>query len=493
MGLKMGFRKTNAMLVSCLGAAFVAGCASQNLGGIDKDTAEEIRALTTERTSTVLAEVEAQQAKDAIATSSKENKIEDSSAPVLKGELSLNDCVELALLHSIELVKQEYALEKAVAETRQAFYSVFPRLNFSADANTLTPYDDPEKESYDLKLTLTQPLWQGGAIAAAYSYANYEYEKTRLAVWKQKDQVLYSVASLYYEILLKQELVAVYQSAVEVSERLYNTTQSKLEGGTVSRYEVLRAEVEVANAKAELIREENELNELKLAIYNAMGVSQASDATFVDKLVLDETKVDTSSANSLALNNRVELLSAMCDIKKAEEAVTIVRAEYRPHLDMYASGSYGNSRGEASDWEDEWQLGVSATMPIFDGFGRAHKLAAARAELRQAHAELRLQEKNVLTETANAVMQLSYAERYYDSQKKNKELSEEVLRMIEAGLKVGKNTQVEVLDARAALTEAAGSYYKSIYTIKLARLNYNLAIGNMNAEALGIEADATIK
>jgi outer membrane protein TolC len=153
---------------------------------------------------------------------------------------------------------------------------------------------------------------------------------------------------------------------------------------------------------------------------------------------------------------------------------------------LYGSGSYGNSRGAASDWEDEWQMGVSASMPIFDGFGRSHKLAVARAELRKAQAELLLQEKNVLTETANAIMQLSYADRYYESQKKNKELSEEVLRMVDEGFKVGKNTQIEVLDARSALTEAAGSYYRSIFTIKQARLNYNLAIGNMNAEAIGL-------
>lgn len=486
---KLRFR-TSLILASCLSTAFVVGCASADLGGIDSSTKDEINSLMVERSKQVLAKTDAQNASAVIANEQAllvKPYEKQASAVVLSGELTLKDCVELALMHSIELVKQELSLEKAAAETRQAFYSVFPKLNLSADANTLTPYDDSDKESYDLKLTLTQPLWQGGAIASAYRYANYEYEKTRLAVWKQKEKVLHNVASLYYEILLKQELVAVYKSAVEVSERLYTTTKTRLEGGTVSRYEVLRAEVEVANSKAELIREENELNELKLALYNAMGVSQESNTTFADKLELDDAAaIDVSTANSQALNNRVELLSAMCDVKKAEESVTLVRSEYRPHINLYGSGSYGNSRGAASDWEDEWQMGVSASMPIFDGFGRSHKLAAARAELRKAQAELLLQEKNVLTETANAIMQLSYADRYYESQKKNKELSEEVLRMVDEGFKVGKNTQIEVLDARSALTEAAGSYYRSIFTIKQARLNYNLAIGNMNAEAIGL-------
>lgn len=470
----------NYLLVTASLAGLLSGCIATQ----QQKVAENIRALNAARSTQVLAGVEAQDVSVAINNPSNN---ETANATVLMGEMTLSQCVKLALTHSIELFKQELELDKASADVNRAFYSVFPKLNLSGDVNTLTPFDDPDKESYDLKLTLTQPLWQGGAISAAYRYANYEYEKARLSVWEKKEDLLYQISSLYSEIILKQELVAVYQSAVDVSERLYNTSKNKLDGGVASRYELLRAEVEVANAQAELIREENELNELMLKLYNTMGVSQASNVKLVDELVLDESKIDTSNANSLALNNRVELLSAMCDIKKAEETLTIVKAEYRPHIDLYASGAYGNSRGEESDWEDEWQAGIKASMPIFDGFSRSYKLLSAKAELRQAEAELRLQEKNVLSETANAIMQLAYAERYYESQKKNKELSEEVHRMVEEGFNVGKNTQIEVLDARAALTEAMGGYYKSIYTIKQARLNYNLAIGNMNAEALGIE------
>jgi outer membrane protein TolC len=476
----------NYLLVTTSLAGLLSGCIATQ----QQKVAENIRALNAARSTQVLAGVEAQEVSVAINNPSNN---ETANATVLMGEMTLSQCVKLALTHSIELFKQELELDKASADVNRAFYSVFPKLNLSGDVNTLTPFDDPDKESYDLKLTLTQPLWQGGAISAAYRYANYEYEKARLSVWEKKEDLLYQISSLYSEIILKQELVAVYQSAVDVSERLLSTSKNKLEGGVASRYEVLRAEVEVANARAELIREENELSELKLKLYNVMGVSQASDVKLVDELVLDESKIDTSNANSLALNNRAELLSAMCDIKKAEETLTIVKAEYRPHIDLYASGAYGNSRGEESDWEDEWQAGIKASMPIFDGFSRSYKLLSAKAELRQAEAELRLKEKNILTEAANAIMQLAYAERYYESQKKNKELSEEVLRMVEAGFKVGKNTQIEVLDARAALTEAMGGYYKSIYTIKQARLDYNLAIGNMNANALGLEEGAKLE
>ncbi|MBQ2282245.1 MAG: TolC family protein [Kiritimatiellae bacterium] len=484
-------RRANGVIIflGCVcGVLYFTGCRTPYLTKDAHKAESRIRELSAQNSSMVLEKSSSTQdgAEGAFDPSSIRRKGNGALLTPLLGELTHEECIKIALLYNIELIKQELELYKAGCEIRLAYQSVFPKFDLKADANTLTPYNDSDKESYDIKLMLTQPLWRGGAISSAYRYANYEYEKTRLTLWKQRDSVLHSVSSLYYEILLKQELVKVYQSAVDVSERLYNTTKSKFDGGTVSQYDVLRAEVEVANSKAELLREENELSELKLSIYNLMGVSESSNVTFVGELAIDEIPIDTSKANAFALNNRIELLIAMCDIEKARENINIIMAENRPQIDLYASGGYGNSRGAASDWEDEWQLGISATLRL-DDISNYAKRTIARTEQKQAQAELRIQEKKVLSETANAIMQMSYAEQYYQSQKKNKALSEEVLRMVEEGFKVGKNTQIEVLDARSALTEAVGGYYKSIYTMKQAHLNYNLAIGNINAESLNLK------
>ena len=160
----------NYLLVTASLAGLLSGCIATQ----QQKVAENIRALNAARSTQVLAGVEAQDVSVAINNPSNN---ETANATVLMGEMTLSQCVKLALTHSIELFKQELELDKASADVNRAFYSVFPKLNLSGDVNTLTPFDDPDKESYDLKLTLTQPLWQGGAISAAYRYANYEYEK----------------------------------------------------------------------------------------------------------------------------------------------------------------------------------------------------------------------------------------------------------------------------------------------------------------------------
>ena len=77
------------------------------------------------------------------------------------------------------------------------------------------------------------------------------------------------------------------------------------------------------------------------------------------------------------------------------------------------------------------------------------------------------------------------------AQIKNIDLAKEALRIIEAGSSRGRNTQVEVLDARAALTKATGMYYKAVHAHGMARLGLLSATGAIEpGEALGRLAGA---
>jgi outer membrane protein TolC len=87
-------------------------------------------------------------------------------------------------------------------------------------------------------------------------------------------------------------------------------------------------------------------------------------------------------------------------------------------------------------------------------------------------------------EVAQAVLALRNADELYQSQKKNIDLAREALRMVESGHRIGRNTQIEVLDARSALTEAVGGYHQALHNLATARLRLQLAIGTLSAETL---------
>ena len=156
------------------------------------------------------------------------------------------------------------------------------------------------------------------------------------------------------------------------------------------------------------------------------------------------------------------------------------RGAYGPEADLFVSGLVADPdpNNEAGDgWRDRWVAGVSATFTLFDGFARRGKLIQAVARRRQAEAALKDAEETVRVEVAKALLDLRYADELYQSQQKNIELAREALRMLESGFRLGRNTQIEVLDAQSALTAALGRYYHAVHAHSLARLQLRKVLG----------------
>ena len=97
---------------------------------------------------------------------------------------------------------------------------------------------------------------------------------------------------------------------------------------------------------------------------------------------------------------------------------------------------------------------------------------------------LRDTEEKVVSEIRQAVLSLKTAEEFAYSQNQNLETAQEALRLVEAGLKEGQNTPVEVMDARQALTKASANYYQSIFSHAMARVALQQAMGLLSPESL---------
>ena len=134
----------------------------------------------------------------------------------------------------------------------------------------------------------------------------------------------------------------------------------------------------------------------------------------------------------------------------AQTAYQLARTEYGPSLDLFGRGDY--ARENSDGWEDSWTIGVTATYTLFDGFGRSSRVDAALAQAASAREALRIVEQNVLAETVAALLNVDYAREFNQTQSRNLELANEMVRIVEAGFRAGKNTQVEVLDAQHDLS-----------------------------------------
>ena len=410
----------------------------------------------------------------------------ESPLPKVSGEIRLLDAVNLALSQNLLLRAAFLRQDEATGAIMEAKSAAYLRANLSGGVTSDLRERGDNPDTYGVSWSVTQPLWRSGAVSAAIRYAELYGGGIDEAIRQQVQDTVAAATEQFLGVLLAQQMVNVYTESAAVAERMLETARKKRNAGSASDYEVLRAEVEVASTRAALIKERNALRSKVISLLQTMGVNQESDVTLVGSLEYKPESFEFPELVKTAMLNRPDLLRAEAALRMAEESLNIVKGSYGPSADAFISGKYQNPNPNdpsRDEWKDDMSAGVQVTYTLVDGQERKGKMIQAKSVKRQAEANLRNAEEAARVEIVQAMLDLRNAEELYQSQAKNIDLSREALRMLENGHKVGKNTQIEVLDARSALTEAMGQYYGAIHSHALARLAVRRAIGTLAVDA----------
>ena len=407
----------------------------------------------------------------------------------ISGELSLTDAVKLALLHNkplrAALEQREIGRGRVVGAYSEALPSVQGTASYTHLDEVATfsfqgrEISTGELDNYSAGLEIRQPLYRGGAIGAAIRAAQLFYLRTDEEVRGQVQRTIYEVARNYFDVLLARRLEAVNREAVVSARTQLEDVRAKLRRGAAYPYDVLRAEVELSNFRAEEIQQRNRANLAKTRLLKTMGVSQRAEVTLSDELGYEPVKPVLEEAVRIAHTNRPDLYLAELDVRLQREALRIARSRYWPDVDAIFTNTWARPDPHTTlpNWGHEWVASVEMRWPIFDGLEREGRIIEERARLRQQRIALADAEERTLLEIRQAMLSLRDAEEFVESQRMNLERAEEGLRLAEVGYREGVNTEVEVVDARAALTRARGLYYEAVYGHTLARLDLQRAMG----------------
>ena len=422
---------------------------------------------------------------------------EERSEAFVKGELSLEDAFKLTLKYNKSL--QAAIEEKEAARGTQLASSaaILPSVTASADYTRLDKVSSfsvggmkiqaGDIDNYSANLTIVQPIYQGGAIPARLKLGKLAKLLADQSVNLAMQDVTFELARSYYDVVLSQHLYAISDDAVRSSMANLESVRQKRKAGVASDFDVLRAEVDLSNFEADLIKSRNAVSVSKLNLLKVMGVSQDSDVRLSDELVYVPVRAELEEAVAVASQNRPELMQRELDIRTLEENLRISRSTWLPSV----SGIYVNRwakpdphNSSTIDWGHAWNAGVSAQLDLFTGFAREGQIVTDKARLRQAQIGLVDTQENVMLELRRAIFSIADADEFVQSQRLNLERATEGLRLAEVGYKEGINTQVEVLDAQAALTKARSLYYEAIYSHTIARLGLQRAKGILAGEDL---------
>ncbi|ATC62696.1 transporter [Nibricoccus aquaticus] len=342
-----------------------------------------------------------------------------------------------------------------------------------------------DSEYWSIALEVRQTLYSGGGVRNALDAQKLARESALLELEGVINTALLDVRTRFYNVLFSREQTKVQEENVRLLREQLQTAKNRFEAGASSKFEVLRAEVAVANAQPNLIRARNgyriAIDELRQAIgySNPRTESVRKLPEFVGTLDFKPVSYDLQDVLSQARANRPEL-KRLEKLELAREAgVKVARSAYQP--DLAVVGGYqlrkNNFSNRFNESLDGWSIGLQSNWAIFDGRATAGRVAQARSQLNQAKLLTSETTLAVEVEVRRAHSSLQEAAELAESATKVVEQAEEALRLADARYAAGTATQLDVLEARVSLTDSRNNQLQANYSHNVAVAALRKSIG----------------
>jgi outer membrane protein TolC len=414
--------------------------------------------------------------------------------------LTRDQCLDLALTWNASLLKGRQDIQESHGIAIQQGSARLPRLGATGVYNKIdegkiekvafapgtAPVAFANDQNWNATITASQPLFAGGKLRSAARSSKLTKEAALANYQTLVASTLLDVRVAYDDVLLATEQIAVQEASIKLLEQELADTRRRFDAGTVPRFNVLRAEVELANSKPRLIRARNALRIARnnLAVLLGFNVPRGADQDIplqtADKLVAVPSDVGLQDALAAAIANRPELAALRTAEKLRDEEVIQARADYYPELAAVAG--YGwqskNFNRDLSSPLDGWNVGAQLSWNFWDAGLTKGKVQAAKARRTKAHIDVDDTARRIELEVRTAHSNLIEAREVLESQSKVIEQAEEALRLSVARSDAGTGTQLDVLSAQTALTEARNTYSVALRDFSVARARLDRAMGD---------------
>ncbi|NJO95440.1 MAG: TolC family protein [Pleurocapsa sp. CRU_1_2] len=359
----------------------------------------------------------------------------------------------------------EDTLDQARAQNPNLTDAQLGQIEDNARQDIEDQFTDTSSASFAFQggLGINYDIYNGGRRGASIRTAEKQLRSSELDLERIVEQARFETARDYFNLQNGDAQVEIQQAAVNDASQTLKDAQLLQKAGLGTKFEVLQAQVELAQAEQQLTTAIANQNIARRQLAETLSVSHSTDLATADQieeagiwnLKLPETIVQ-------AFKNRAELEQSLLQREISQEQRTIALSQTRPNLSANANYSLNDDFEDDFDTTDQYQVGLNLQWRLFDG-------GAARAGAEQADRDREIAE----TQFANLRNQIRFAvEQAFYQLKSNQnniitttkevELATESLRLARLRFQSGVGTQTDVIDAQTALTRARGDRLSSI-------------------------------
>ncbi|MBI5848672.1 MAG: TolC family protein [Nitrospirae bacterium] len=403
-----------------------------------------------------------------------------------KGELiTLQRAVEVGLIRHPNMLAGQGSVAVSEARKGQAQAGYWPTVDAAAGyaryepsgvqsgSTTLTPAGS--QWQYSGSASAKQMLFDFGKTSTNVNIQKLNIEASKADLENTEEQIILNVKQAYYNILRTKRNRTVAEETVNQFRQHLEQAKAFFEVGTKPKFDVTKAEVDLSNARLNLIRAENAVRLAVVSLNNAIGVPDAPEYVVEDNLSFEKYVVGLEDAVKKAYDNRPELKALTARRIAAEKAVYGARTGYFPMLTGNASWAWAGTRFDIND--GSWSAGMTLSIPIFSGFLTKNQVSEAKANLIIFTANEEAVRQNVLLEVQQNYLSLKEAEERIVTAELTVGQAKENHEIATGRYSAGVGNPIEVTDAEVALSNAKAAHIQALYDYKIAAASLEKAMG----------------
>jgi outer membrane protein TolC len=362
-------------------------------------------------------------------------------------------------------------------------------------------------------LQLTQTLYSKQAFASVRGSQQFK-DVSRHARDRQVQVTTNQVVTAFYEALLARQRERVRRQRVDRAQQSLKEVSLQVNRGVVPKAQRLGAEVELANARTQMIEARNAADLARDNLKRSIGLSPERPVELEGSLEdqqddgLQQISLETlsmSRAVDQAIENRPDLQRARLNVELRTIQKEASRAEFFPRVEAVANFRYSGrvpdnrtrvqttnpqnptdpfyfrevERGFFNDnfWNPSLSVGLQLTWNIFNGFQSSSRLQQAEIQRRRAQTQLEQLRQAVAVEVRRAVRDLENARERIGAQETNVRRAELNYEHVSKRVAEGVASPVELREASDQLDQSRLNYLRAVYDYVVARSNLETALG----------------
>jgi len=405
------------------------------------------------------------------------------STPVLAApvELSLDDSISLALKNNPTIKIAEAGKQQSRWRIDQAQAGEGFVLDYTHNAQRS---DNPVRlggafgvqNSFSNQLSLGLSIYSGGRLEGLVDQARLTYKVSDLNVDATRQQLKLSATNSYFNVLATRNLLEVAKQSVDDFAAHLKNVQAQYDVGTVARVDVLQTQVQLANAQDSLIKADNNYNFAVANLNNVIGLPLGGEIRLKEDLTYQQYPLTLDDNVKYALANRPEIYQSLANIAFAKDQIKIAQSGSLPTLDF--NGANGWSAPVFPGMKNSnWMVSLSLGLNVFDSGLTRSLVQQAEYGVTTAQETARQSLDTIALDVRIAFLSMKEAEKRIDTSKVAVNQADENFRITRVRYTSGVGTNLDVVDAELALTQAKTNYIQALYDYNTSKALLDKAMG----------------